>query len=782
MRAAYVQDNPGWRELTGEPGEPIGNEEVFVISGSFPDEMQRSDAYPGGELVYRYTAPGSAALTRSELEGAYEKEGKEWDDVMPHAPKSLDAAAGIKYAGEEYRSVYFSFNFYYIQEPERRAGIMDRALAWMSAPDIVHTPLPDTEDTLSAYTAVAQVYSETLDPGRVNLVYDVGGGAVMVVMTPTGNPDEYAADIPAQQYGTTVDYYLSAANLDGTTSFHPADAPATQHTFQVNADLVPPEIIHTPYPNTADLVGPYTIEAMVTDNVAVDPSSVSLTYNKNGGTNTTIPMSSLGGDMYGADIPGPSVLGDVYNYYIQARDLADVPNHGRDPLAGFHSFEVVDFYAWDFEADDGGFTAGGPDWQWGAPTSGPGDANSGVNVWATQLAGNYSASSNSTLDLPALEVPSSSTYAELSFWQWYYIETNWDGGNVKISTDGGSNWTILTPDIGYNGTARSGNAAIPGEPCFTGYNDDVWHRAAFDLTAYKGMTVVIRLHFGSDSSVQRVGWYVDDVRVEGVEDTEAPAFVSTDVPASTFDTVGPYTVTTTVTDALSGLSSVTLYYSTDDGNNYTTVAMAPGGPDEFSADIPGQTSGTRIKLYVEATDNSANTSTDPAGAPASTYEFGIMPSGDYLVLLGGSSHTSPATFNDAFAAIGRTADIWDWDDLGMPTVAILQAYDAVIIDESWYFDTTQRDTLGAWLSTVTGSLNQVFMMGRDLSSGSSARPWMEQYTGSAYVIRSALMMCSPSADRIPTRSSCRRRTPAEASSTSTARCRTPMTASIRSRR
>ena len=83
--------------------------------------------------------------------------------------------------------------------------------------------------------------------------------------------------------------------------------------------------------------------------------------------------------------------------------------------------------------------------------------------------------------------------------------------------------------------------------------------------------------------------------------------------------------------------------------------------------------------------------------------------------------------------IGRTADIWDWDELGMPTVAILQAYDAVVIDESWYFDTTQRDTLGTWLSTASGSLNQIIMMGRDMSYGSSARAWMEQYTGTAYV-------------------------------------------------
>jgi len=735
MRAAYVQDNPGWRELTGEPGEPIGAGEMFVISGSYPDEIQRSAAYPGGEIVYRYTGEGLAnAETRSELQGTYEKDAKEWDGVMPHAPKSLDAAAAIKYNGDQYRSLYFSFNFNYIQEPGRRAGIMHRALGWLSAPDIVHTPLLDTEDTLSVYTVVAQVYSETLDPSRVNLIYDVGAGPVTLTMSATGNPDEYAADIPAQPFGTTVQYYLSATNMDGNTSYHPAGAPAMQHEFEVTSDNEPPVIVHVPYPNTADQTGPYVITADITDNVGVDPFGVTLTYNKNGGANTTIGMSNTGGSTYEASIPGPSSLGDVFNYYILARDIAEVPNEGREPASGYHSFEVVDYYAWDFEASDGGLTATGPDWEWGDPTTGPMDAYSGVNVWATKLGGDYSSSSNSKLDLPAVIVPTNATYAMLTFWQWYYIETNYDGGNVKISTDGGSSWTILTPDIGYNGIAKSYNAGIPNEPCFTGYNNDEWQKVTFDLTPYKGQSVIIRLHFGSDSSVNRVGWYVDDVMIAGAEDSEGPAFVSTDVPASTFDTTGPYTVTTTVLDALGGVSTVDLHYSTDDGGSWTTVAMsATGNPDEYSGDIPGQASGTRIKLYVEAADNAANTSTDPDGAPAATYEFGIMPSGDYLVLLGGGSNTPATMFQAAFSAIGKTADIWDWDDLGVPTVAILQSYDGVIVDESWYFDTAQMDTLGVFLSTPQGSFNRIFMMGRDLSYGSSARPWMEQYTGAAYV-------------------------------------------------
>ncbi|MCK4513529.1 hypothetical protein KAW64_17395, partial [bacterium] len=396
MRAAYVQDNPGYRELTGYPGEYIGADETFVISGSYPDEIQRSTDYPGGELVYQYTGEGTAAATRTELTGEYEKEEKEWDGVMPYAPISLDAGAGIKYNAETYRSVYFSFNFHYVQEPERRSGIVERALGWLSAPDILHEALHDSEDTLNTYTVLAEVYSETIDPARINLIYDVGAGPVTLTMAPAGPPNTWSADIPPQGFGTTVNYYISASNTDGNTSYHPSGAPGVQHTFEVTGDDIPPEIAHVPLSNTADAAGPWTVGATITDNVGVDPAGVQLTFNMNGGSNTVVSMTNVAGDWYEGQITGPASVGDVLNYFITARDVAALPNTVREPATGYHSFEIVDYFVWDFEANDGGFTEDGLDWEWGEPTYGPGGAHSGVNVWATRLAASYSSSSNST--------------------------------------------------------------------------------------------------------------------------------------------------------------------------------------------------------------------------------------------------------------------------------------------------------------------------------------------------------------------------------------------------
>lgn len=734
MRAAYVQDDPGYRQITGVAGEPIGAGETFVIAGSYPDEIQRSTAYLGGELVYQYTGTGGAAATWDELRGTYDKAAKQWGGVVPYAPISLDAGAAMKYNGATYRSVYFAFNLYYVQEPVRRAGIADRVLDWLSAPDIVHTPLHDTENTSSPYPVIAQIFSATLDPARIFLTYNVGAGAVVVHMTPTGNPNEYAASIPAQPNGTTVNYYLSAANTDGTTSYSPSGAPASQHTFQVTTDITPPVIVHVPLSNSADATGPYLVSATITDNIGVDPTGVSLTYNKNGGVNTTVPMTAMGGDVYQASIPGPSVVGDTYNYYIRAKDVASIPNFARSPAVGYHSFAIVDYYAWDFEANNGGFTATGPDWEWGAPTSGPMGAHSGVNVWATKLATNYSASSNSKLDLPPIKVPAGHTYAILSFWQWYAMESTYDGGNVKISTNGGLTWTILTPDIGYNGTASSVNAGIPNEACFTGTTTgNFWHKVTFNLTAYKGQTVIIRLHFGSDSSVQYAGWYVDDFLVQGVEDTSGPAFISTTVPLSTWDNVGPYVVKTKVNDPFSGVGSVSLFYSTNAGSSWSSVAMTPTGTlNEYGGGIPGQPPRTRVWLYVQATDNASNSATDPATAPVTYYQFGVMPASDYLVLQSSTVVTPAQNFIDAFAAIGKTCDILNMDSQ-MPTLAQLNAYVAVIIDHSSGPSTAQWTTLTSFL-TQAGMKKQIFFMGRDLGYNSTSRPLMERFTGAAYVL------------------------------------------------
>ena len=100
---------------------------------------------------------------------------------------------------------------------------------------IGHTPLEDTDDTVNPYPVVARVVSqEPLASGYPVVRYAVNEGVFTdLAMTPTGNPDEYRADIPANPLNTTVSYYIEAQDVLGYGDTSPAAAPAETYEFEV---------------------------------------------------------------------------------------------------------------------------------------------------------------------------------------------------------------------------------------------------------------------------------------------------------------------------------------------------------------------------------------------------------------------------------------------------------------------------------------------------------------------------------------------------------------------
>lgn len=116
-----------------------------------------------------------------------------------------------------------------------------------------------------------------------------------------------------------------------------------------------------------------------------------------------------------------------------------------------------------------------------------------------------------TLDTPAITVPSANPV--LSFNLNYACETpggetapydGWDGCNVRISTNGGTTWTVLTPTSpAYNcghlysfGSIHGEGTAIAG----WGGTSNGWVNASFNLAAYAGQSVKIRFAFASDGA------------------------------------------------------------------------------------------------------------------------------------------------------------------------------------------------------------------------------------------------------------------------------------------
>ena len=85
----------------------------------------------------------------------------------------------------------------------------------------------DTADRTGPYhlTALVRPGTAVPEPSTVELFYRLDGGPELrLAMAPTGNPDEYAADIPGQATGTHVEYRLRALSTANDVAVCPAPA------------------------------------------------------------------------------------------------------------------------------------------------------------------------------------------------------------------------------------------------------------------------------------------------------------------------------------------------------------------------------------------------------------------------------------------------------------------------------------------------------------------------------------------------------------------------------
>ncbi|MCF7920507.1 MAG: carboxypeptidase regulatory-like domain-containing protein [Candidatus Cloacimonetes bacterium] len=163
---------------------------------------------------------------------------------------------------------------------------------------------------------------------------------------------------------------------------------------------------------------------------------------------------------------------------------------------------------WDFEENDGGFEET-LTWEWGIDDEV--GSHSGEKVWGTALNENYAGNSHGVIVSPEVRILTDDTI--LSFWHWYHLEENYDGGNVKISTDNGANWSIISPVGGYPELSLWNNHnTMPNEPAYNGSCDE-WLLATFELGEFLGETVRIKYQFGSDLLHCYEGWFIDDVYI-----------------------------------------------------------------------------------------------------------------------------------------------------------------------------------------------------------------------------------------------------------------------------
>lgn len=142
-------------------------------------------------------------------------------------------------------SVLNDSTYYYrlraVDDEGDKSAYSDQISAMPLAPPVIfitHTPLSDTDDSCHPYPVEATITATeaALDPDSVLVVWESfpTRASGVELMTPTGQPDEYSAEIPPQECGSTVQYYIWAVDENGNLETHPDFAPATFHTFHVN--------------------------------------------------------------------------------------------------------------------------------------------------------------------------------------------------------------------------------------------------------------------------------------------------------------------------------------------------------------------------------------------------------------------------------------------------------------------------------------------------------------------------------------------------------------------
>jgi len=107
-----------------------------------------------------------------------------------------------------------------------------------------HTPLL-TRETPGDDTVVATIISTeaAIDASTARVSYQRNGaGFVDVPMSPTGNPNEYAATLTGLTQPTEVEYYLYAEDVVGNVGTDPRGAPTTVHRFDVATEWEPLEV------------------------------------------------------------------------------------------------------------------------------------------------------------------------------------------------------------------------------------------------------------------------------------------------------------------------------------------------------------------------------------------------------------------------------------------------------------------------------------------------------------------------------------------------------------
>ena len=239
----------------------------------------------------------------------------------------------------------------------------------------------------------------------------------------------------------------------------------------------------------------------------------------------------------GADIPAevlPEVGEDAADDAPMDADVEAEPDAAADIEPDLEpDGPVCAEYVFTFESigDCGeGFIADGTsdtDWQCGIPAAGqaPARPEGDEQVWGTGINNDCSETCDTIfLTSPLMDLGAATGGVEITFDHFYDTDSNGtfhhDGGFVQASTDGGTSWETINPVGHYPGLIFDSSGCTSSWDGDVGYVNLIgedWGEATFRLNeSWATSRFMLRFVYSTDYSGGTPGWFIDNLRVEGM--------------------------------------------------------------------------------------------------------------------------------------------------------------------------------------------------------------------------------------------------------------------------
>ncbi|MBK9097145.1 MAG: immune inhibitor A [bacterium] len=130
------------------------------------------------------------------------------------------------------------------------------------------------------------------------------------------------------------------------------------------------------------------------------------------------------------------------------------------------------------------------------------------NSYTDSKNGNYINNATVTMTLTSPIDLSGYPNPKLSYWTKLDIESDYDYGQVKVSTNNGTSWIPLAGNYTQPGVSPQ----PVGQPVYDG-NISNWVKEEISLAAYTSNLVKIQFQLKTDGGVTRDGWYLDNIGI-----------------------------------------------------------------------------------------------------------------------------------------------------------------------------------------------------------------------------------------------------------------------------